>query len=175
MDMDIQILQPDSSYAQALSELGSRLFADTFGDDNPPEDLTAYLESVYTPDIQRQELNDPSIHTYMAIGKDLTPVAFCQLKESKDVYDFVDDPNAIELSRIYVDKRYAGKGIGKKLLAECISKATEIGKKTIWLGVWEFNPHAIKFYKGHGFRKVGTHTFRVGSKLDTDEVMIKQL
>ncbi|KAG0749197.1 hypothetical protein G6F57_009714 [Rhizopus arrhizus] len=173
--MSIKILQPDSSYSQVLSELGGRLFADTFGDDNPPEDMKAFLESTYTPEIQFKELNDPSIHTYMAFDEENTPVAFCQLKESKDVYDFVGDPEAVELSRIYVDKRYAGKGIGKKLLAECLSKTRQLGKKTIWLGVWEFNPSAIKFYESQGFRKVGSHTFKVGNKLDTDEIMVKNL
>ncbi|KAI8142191.1 acyl-CoA N-acyltransferase [Fennellomyces sp. T-0311] len=175
--MDVKIVQPDATYAKALSELGARLFSDTFSDDNPPDDLKAFLDSTYSPEIQTQELNNPDMYTYMVYdaSNETVPVAFCQLRQSSNVYDFVGDPEAIELQRIYVDKRCAGKGIGKKLLNECIAKAKELGKKTIWLGVWEFNPSAIKFYESQGFRKVGSHTFKIGDKLDTDEIMIKTL
>jgi ribosomal protein S18 acetylase RimI-like enzyme len=170
--MTIKMLQIDSSYASTLSEIGAKLFTETFGDSNTPEDLKEYLESAYTPEIQTRELNDPSIYTYMVFDDEDKPIAYCQLRQNKTVYDFVGDPEAIELWRIYVDKRYAGKGIGKKMLTQCISKAKELGKKTIWLGVWEFNPSAIRFYKSQGFRKVGAHTFKLGDKLDTDEIMI---
>lgn len=173
--MDIKIIKPDATYAETLSKLGARLFADTFGEDNPPDDLQSYLDSAYKPEIQTKELNDPTITTFMAFDQDNQPVAFCQLRQNKDVYDFVGDPDAIELQRIYVDKRCAGKGVGKKLLAECVTTATKLGKKTIWLGVWEHNPNAIKFYEKQGFHKVGAHTFKVGNKLDTDHIMIRSL
>ncbi|KAI8090091.1 acyl-CoA N-acyltransferase [Gilbertella persicaria] len=173
--MDIKILNVDVSYAKTLSELAGKLFLETFADHNPPEELEAFLKSTYTPEIQTEELNDPTMYTYMAFDQDNTPIAFCQLKQSKDVYDFIDDPEAIELKRIYVAKHCAGKGVGKKLLAECLSKAKELNKKTMWLGVWEFNPTAIKFYQSQGFRKVGTHIFKVGNKEDTDEIMVKDL
>ncbi|OBZ82847.1 Protease synthase and sporulation negative regulatory protein PAI 1 [Choanephora cucurbitarum] len=111
----------------------------------------------------------------MAFTHEDKPVAFCQLKSNGKVYDFVGDNNAIELARIYVDKQCAGQGVGKKLMDTCFKKARNLGKKTIWLGVWEENLKAIEFYKKHGFRKVGSHTFKIGNKLDTDEIMVKTL
>ncbi|KAI8373386.1 acyl-CoA N-acyltransferase [Choanephora cucurbitarum] len=173
--MEVKIMQPDSTYAQALSELGSKIFCDTFGDDNPPDDLQEFLNTTYTPELQTIELNDPSIYTYMAFNHENKPVAFCQLKSNGKVYDFVGDDDAIELARIYVDKQCAGQGVGKKLMVTCFEKARKLGKKTIWLGVWEENLKAIEFYKKHGFRKVGSHTFKIGNKLDTDEIMVKTL
>ena len=175
--MDIKIVHPDATYAAVLAELGARLFAETFSDDNPPDDLKSFLESTYTLEIQTQELNNPNVYTYMAYDAkdDTVPLAFCQLRQNKKVYEFRGDPEALELQRIYVDKRWAGKGVGKKLLNECIKKAEELGKKTIWLGVWENNLSAIKFYRNQGFCMVGTHTFQIGDKLDTDEIMVKHL
>ncbi|KAI8081334.1 acyl-CoA N-acyltransferase [Halteromyces radiatus] len=173
--MNIKIVQPDSTYAQILSDLGRRLFSESFADYNLPDDLNSYLDDAYTPKHQLQELNNPSMHTYMAFDEDNIPIAFCQLRENKNVYDFINDPEAIELQRIYVDKRYARQGIGKKLLAECILKARQLGKETIWLGVWEHNPSGIKFYQKEGFFKVGSHAFRMGNKVDDDHIMIKKI
>jgi ribosomal protein S18 acetylase RimI-like enzyme len=172
---DIQVIQIDASYAQVLTTLGRKLFADTFGSDNAPANMEAYLDESYTPEIQHKELNDPKVWTFMAFDENHVPVGFCQLRQNENVYDFIGDPEAIELQRIYVDKKTAGKGVGGKLMASCIAKAKELNKKTMWLGVWEFNPTAIKFYSNRGFYKVGSHIFKVGDQEDTDNIMILKL
>jgi ribosomal protein S18 acetylase RimI-like enzyme len=47
-------------------------------------------------------------------------------------------------------------------------------KKTlVWLGVWEFNPRAIKFYTRYGFKKVGVHPFVLGNDVQNDWLMAK--
>ncbi|KAJ8652440.1 hypothetical protein O0I10_011907 [Lichtheimia ornata] len=175
--MDTKIVKLDATYAKILSELGARLFTDAFAKNNTPEDLALYLDSTYRPEIQAKELNDPAVTTYMAFDQESNqPVAFCQMRQTQHVYDFVGHPeDAIELQRIYVDKQRAGMGLGKKLLAECVAMATKMGKKTMWLGVYEHNPDAIKFYAKQGFYKVGAHTFKLGNKLETDHIMIKSL
>ncbi|CEP17186.1 hypothetical protein [Parasitella parasitica] len=172
---DIQVIRVDASYAHVLSTLGRRLFADTFGPDNAPANMEAYLDESYRPEIQEKELKDPKVYTFMAFDENQVPVGFCQLRENEKVYDFIGDPEAIELQRIYVDKACAGKGIGGKLMALCLAKARELNKKTMWLGVWEFNPTAIKFYTNKGFYKVGSHIFKVGDQEDTDNIMILKL
>ena len=45
----------------------------------------------------------------------------------------------------------------------------------IWLGVWEQNPRAIAFYTKWGFVEVGAQTFRLGSDLQRDLVMAREL
>lgn len=171
---NINVRVIDASHAQVLSDLGRRLFADTFAADNKPANIEAFLNDAYTLNHQQRELNDASMHTFMAFDKDV-PVGFSQLRENEDVYDFVGDKEAIELQRIYVDKAYAGQGIGKTLLNACLQKAKELNKNTMWLGVWEFNPNAIKFYERQGFQTVGSHIFKVGEQEDTDNVMVKKL
>lgn len=171
----VSVKQIDASYAETLSKLGARLFSDTFSSDNKPENMEAYIAESYAPDIQTKELNDPAMTTFMAFNDDNEPVAFCQLRQNKDVYDFVGDADAIELQRIYVDKSCAGTGIGSKLMNACLDKAKEMGKKTMWLGVWEHNPNAIRFYERYGFYKVGSHIFKLGEQEDTDYIFIKKL
>lgn len=43
----------------------------------------------------------------------------------------------------------------------------------MWLGVWEKNESAIRFYKGLGFVLHGAHSFYLGDEEQTDLIMIK--
>jgi len=45
----------------------------------------------------------------------------------------------------------------------------------VWLGVWEENPRAIKFYKKNGFVEFDKHTFVLGEDEQTDILMKKIL
>jgi len=42
--------------------------------------------------------------------------------------------------------------------------AVELGKQSIWLGVWEQNHRAIRFYKKNGFVEFDRHIFRLGGR-----------
>jgi ribosomal protein S18 acetylase RimI-like enzyme len=48
-------------------------------------------------------------------------------------------------------------------------------KDNIWLGVWEHNHQAIKFYTTWGFEKFGDHLFLLGDDPQTDWLMKKEL
>lgn len=169
------IVHIDSSYAQTLTDLGKRLFRETFAAQNTPENMQAYLDENYRLDVQMKELEDSKMDTYMAFDENQEPVGFCQLTQNDKLYDFIEDRRAIELQRIYVDKRFAGKGIGKALFNKAIARAKELGRKTIWLGVWEHNATALKFYEYQGFYRVGEHQFFMGEQVDNDYIMIKSL
>ncbi|MFZ7101404.1 MAG: GNAT family N-acetyltransferase [Peptococcaceae bacterium] len=45
----------------------------------------------------------------------------------------------------------------------------------IWLGVWEKNESAIRFYEKKGFYAVGTHAFFLGEEEQRDFIMRKNL
>jgi len=68
-----------------------------------------------------------------------------------------------------------GKGIGQRLMAACFEYARNGAYDVMWLGVWEFNPRAQRFYEKNGFRIVGRHTFQLGSDPQTDLLMQKEL
>ena len=56
-----------------------------------------------------------------------------------------------------------------------IDIATEGKFDWIWLGVWEFNPRAQKFYQKWGFEKFSEHAFYMGEEKQTDWLMRKAL
>jgi ribosomal protein S18 acetylase RimI-like enzyme len=99
---------------------------------------------------------------------------YIKLNESEAQTD-INDPNSMELERIYLKQPYQGKGLGKTLLNYAVNIAAENDKLYIWLGVWEKNTKAIQFYKRNGFYKIDTHPFIMGSEEQTDFIMKKDL
>jgi diamine N-acetyltransferase len=172
--MEIEIILVNEEHAEILCGLGRKLFSETFSEYNTEENMKKYLDDSYQINIQKKELNDDCYKTFIAFDNG-EPIGFSQIRKNKKVYDFIDDKEAIELLRIYVDKKYIGKGIGKMLINRCLEEIKNMEKQTVWLGVWEHNHIAINFYKRNGFYEVGNHIFKVGDQEDKDLIMIKKL
>jgi ribosomal protein S18 acetylase RimI-like enzyme len=85
------------------------------------------------------------------------------------------DPQALEIERIYVDAKFQNLQIGKQLLQFAINKAIENNCEYIWLGVWDANDRAIRFYERYGFQIFSSHQFMLGNDTQTDLLMKKPL
>jgi ribosomal protein S18 acetylase RimI-like enzyme len=160
--------------AETLARFAERTFRDAFAADNQPGDMDAYCASAFTPDVMRGYLADASISTIVAVGADGALVAYAQLRDaaSDDVAP-MDEP--LELWRFYVDQVHHGRGVAQQLMAAVIDAARARGAGTLWLGVWEHNAKAQAFYRKFGFVVVGSHTFVLGSDVQTDRVMARSV
>lgn len=68
-----------------------------------------------------------------------------------------------------MDNAFIGKGIAKQLIDFAENYAKENNYEVIWLGVWEHNIRAKKFYEKNGFKDSGhTHPFPIGNTAQTD-------
>ena len=56
-----------------------------------------------------------------------------------------------------------------------LEAAAAQGIRTLWLGVYEHNPRARRFYARWGFVDVGEHVFLLASEEQTDRVMVRSL
>ncbi|MBT8300610.1 MAG: GNAT family N-acetyltransferase, partial [Maribacter sp.] len=101
-------------------------------------------------------------------GNDL--VGYLKLNVNEAQSDLKGE-DSIELERIYVVREFQGKGIGKEMLAYAKRLAAKTTKAFLWLGVWERNKGAIKFYKQNGFSKFGMHPYYVGKDKQMDWLM----
>lgn len=147
--------------AAALAELGARTFRDAFAAQNSAEDMDAYVAQTYGEAQQRRELEDPK-NVALVVERDGVLVGFAQLRHEQE---------KVEIARFYVDRTHHGEGIAQELMQRCVDVARERGAETLWLGVWEHNPRAIRFYEKCGFVDIGSHPFLVGSDLQTDRLM----
>ena len=68
-------------------------------------------------------------------------------------------------------KTYQGKGVGKLLYEKALYCARQKNADYVWLGVWEENHRAIRFYKKNGFAEFDKHNFKLGDDDQTDIMM----
>jgi diamine N-acetyltransferase len=155
--------------AELLSELGARTFAETFADANRDDDMARYLAASFNPEQQTAELADVDSSFYIAETAGIA-AGYAMLRCGESI-EGVTNNKPIELVRLYVSREYLGHGVGAALMENCLAEARRKGFRTLWLGVWEHNQRAQKFYRQWNFRDVGTHVFHLGDDAQTDLVM----
>ncbi len=151
-------------------ELISRVtFTDAFASQNNPEDFEHYLNTALTRERIAGELDHPHTSFYFVINNNKT-IGFIKINDAKAQTDIFDE-TSYELERIYVLSDYQGLGIGKWMLDKVIQLAQDAKKDYIWLGVWEENIGAIRFYENKGFIKFGKHPYYIGKDKQMDWLM----
>ena len=171
--MNCYLKQCTANDFDILRELSIRTYYETFAHLSTPEDMAAYLDDAFNIERFSKELDDADSAFYFLYCNEQI-AGYLKLNEAPAQTD-LNDPFALEIERIYIKSEFQGKGLGQFLMEQAISIATERRKKYAWLGVWEKNEKAIRFYKKNGFYEIGTHTFVMGEDVQTDHVMKKDL
>lgn len=172
---NLKIRRGDTGDAETLAPLAIKIFNDAFAANplNKPEDMRDYISTAFSLEQTRRELADVRMIFFIAEIEERM-IGYAKLIEHSPE-DSVSDENPIELSRLYVLKDFHGRGIAGKLMNECFDIARRKNYRTMWLGVWEYNFRAQKFYEKLGFCKVGNHVFQLGSDPQTDWVMERKI
>ena len=160
--------------AAALAEFAERVFDEVFSPGNDEGDMASYLNEAFGPDQQRAEITAPGSIVLLAEDAGGALAGYLHILASP-VPACVDDTSALELKRLYVDPARHSLGLGKRLLDDGLVRAKATGAKTVWLGVWERNFRAQKFYQREGFTRVGEHDFHLGSDRQTDWIMQRSM
>lgn len=156
-----------------LLTLSRKTFYDAFEHLNNPDDFEAYASKAFTREQLLSEINNPDSEFYFAILNN-EAVGYIKLNY-RDAQAEFQDADAVEVSRIYVLVSHQGKKIGNQLLAFAINKAIDNKMSYIWLGVWEHNHAAMRFYERNGFKAFSSHHFMVGNDQQTDILMKLEL
>lgn len=154
--------------AAVLAELAEAIFVETFAADNKPEDMAAYVSVTYGEAQQRAEIESAD-NVVLLAEVDGTLAGYALIRRLPDA------GNEIELSRFYIASPWHGRGVAQNLMREVEGAVRELGGSSIRLTVWERNFRAIAFYTKFGFRQVGTKPFILGSDVQTDLVMAREL
>tara|TARA_R110002049_G_scaffold13535_1_gene58989 strand:- start:372 stop:905 length:534 start_codon:yes stop_codon:yes gene_type:complete len=163
-------LRPCSiSDLEVLAKLGRRTFIEAFEKDNKPQDFKEYLKTSFGEDTLLKQLRDINSSFYF-IYRDSSLVGYIKLNENESQTD-IRDSCSMELERIYVLAEFQGQGIGEWIVRQVLSIAKAKNRLYVWLGVWEDNPKAIKFYQRMGFYKFGSHPYFIGNDGQTDWLM----
>ncbi|MEZ4963265.1 MAG: GNAT family N-acetyltransferase [Saprospiraceae bacterium] len=154
---------------EQLRQIAVETFTDTYGAMNTPENMRHYIAKAFNTDRLATELQSPLCQYWLAMSNGII-VGYVKVNFAGAQTD-IHDPRSLELERIYVVPAHKGKGTGSLLIEKVMEVAREHGLQNVWLGVWEKNEKAIRFYEKMGFQKTGTHQFVLGDEEQTDFVM----
>ena len=168
--MDITIREATLADAEQIADLSRQTFYETFAPYNTEADMEIFMRETFTREALIAEVGAPGNTFLLAFNKDQL-AGYARLREQPNDMTL----SSIEIARLYAATAMIGKGVGKALMQACIDFAREQQKKTVWLGVWEKNERAIRFYTAWGFEKVGEHDFVLGTDVQRDWIMEKQL
>lgn len=152
-----------------LLHMARTSFLQAFTAGNKPENVTAYLNEAFTLDQFEKEMANPA-STFLVAEMEGEIIGYVKVNQVPAQTD-VHDPDSLEIARLYVLEEHLGGGLGKRLLETAIDFAKQTQKKYLWLGVWEKNARAIRFYEKNGLRIFGSHPFPFGDEIQTDYLM----
>ncbi|WP_316792597.1 GNAT family N-acetyltransferase [Pedobacter frigoris] len=156
-----------------LQNIGRNTFFETFAESNTDEDMQQYLAVNFSLNKLSAELAENDSHFYIAFDGD-EAVGYLKVNAGQAQTELRED-HSLEIERIYVLSTHHGKKVGQLLYEQSLDVAGELGKSSIWLGVWEKNLKAIRFYEKNGFVAFDTHIFKMGDDEQTDLMMRKEL
>ncbi|GAA4271839.1 GNAT family N-acetyltransferase [Aquimarina gracilis] len=167
---EVKIVQVRLEDREKLVDIGYRTFYDAFGPPvNTEKNIQSYLQEKFTLEQITKELTNVNSIFFFAKLQDQI-VGYIKLNSNNAQTESVKG-NSIEIERIYVVKEFQGKNIGQVLFNKSLQVAREKNVDFIWLGVWDQNPGAIKFYERNGFKIFDKHPFVLGTEDQTDVMM----
>lgn len=171
--MELRFRKCTTQDLEELLRISRKTFIDAFEAVNEPEDFWAYMDKAFSRESLTEQLNNKNVHFYFAfLNDELT--GYFKLNEAGAQTD-INDKDSIEIERIYVLEEHQGKRLGQRFLEEITAIAKRKNAGYLWLGVWEHNTGAIRFYERYGFEKSGTHAYVLGNDVQTDWLMKKEV
>jgi diamine N-acetyltransferase len=119
-------------------------------------------------------LSTAPVRTFFVIEDAAGPLGYARLWEDPETPEFCLG-RAVELVRFYMARRAIGTGLAGELMEYVLRHARRNGFEEVYLGVWEKNGRAQRFYEKWGFAKVGEKVFLVGTDAQTDWYYLRSL
>ena len=157
MTPEISIRAATPADALCLGVLSMQVFLDTYatggiGPSVANEALARHGVAVYAG-----LLADADV-TLLVAERDGHLVGFSQVRSGVG-HALVPEAAAAELDRLYVQERFAGRGVGRDLLRHAEKAAAARGADTLWLTAWAGNARALAFYPRRGYENLGMTTY----------------
>jgi diamine N-acetyltransferase len=170
---ELKIRQAAISDIQIISALGITTCYEAYFELDPSRDLAEYCVNFFSLEKLNIEFEDAN-STFLIAEFDGKAVGYAKLREGKKI-ECLKDVNTIEVQRIYLLEKMKGKRIGESLMEKCLEIGREKGYKTLWLGVWDKNIAAQRFYEKIGMKNIGTTDFSDGKNEFINLVFAKEI
>jgi len=157
----------------ALQKIAKETFIEAFGPDNTQRNMDIYVAEAFNATKMAAEITNPNSQFYFLKIEEQV-IGYLKLNKGDAQTETVEG-NALEVERIYIQGIHHGTGAGQVLMDKAIEISMAGGYDYMWLGVWEHNPKAIRFYEKNGFSVFGKHTFLMVDDPQQDFLMKRDL
>lgn len=165
----IEIRKAALADLEAIQNISKQTFIETFAAVNTPENIENYVQESFNSEQLTSEINNADSQFYLATsGNEI--LGYLKINFGNAQTETING-NALEIHRIYVSQAFHGKNVGQLLIDEVKKIAQQTGVDYIWLGVWEENHRALRFYTKNGFVEFDKHVFTLGNEEQTDLLM----
>jgi diamine N-acetyltransferase len=176
----IEIRGAGAADAARLAELAAATFALACPPHTSAESIAAFIRDALAEANFVEYLADPERMLFVAVdARSGLPLGYTMLVFGEpgdaDVLASIGVRPTVELSKCYLRAEDHGRGVAAQLMAVTLDAARERGARGAWLGVNQENARAIRFYRKHGFDRVGTKRFLVGDRYEHDFVFERAL
>ncbi len=160
---------PESS---DLAALAARTFPLACPASATPSDISAFIQAHLNAESFAGYIADPRRQVSVAT-REANLIGYTMLifdPPADDVARQLTAAPTAELSKIYVDVIHHGGDVAAALLEDAVACVEDRGCAAVWLGTHQENVRAQRFYEKHGFLRVGTKRFHLGSRWEDDFV-----
>ena len=164
--MKLSLVKCEIKDLDDLIRISKSTFEAAFEHLNDPRDFRSYIQKAFSRDNLEMELSNPNSFFYF-VNCENELAGYFKINKAGAQTD-INDNYSLEIERIYVVKEFQGRQIGQWMISEIKSLASQEGIEYLWLGVWELNEGAIRFYRKNGFYKFGEHPYFIGKDRQTD-------
>lgn len=145
-----------------LGVLATQVFLDTYATEGIREAIAREVLEHCSTEATTERLADPHEHFIVAEQHEHL-LGFVELRFDAAPAPLPAEP-AAQVVRLYVLERFAGRGLGTRLLAQAEALAAAGGASRIWLTAWIGNARALAFYPRRGYEAVGTTQYEFGGE-----------
>lgn len=167
-------LRPAGSQdALSLSVLATQVFLDTYATDGIREAIAREVLEHCSTEATAARLADAQSH-FIVAEQDGHLLGFVELRFGAAPAPMAAEP-AAQVVRLYMLERFAGRGLGTRLLAQAEALAAAGGACRIWLTAWIGNARALAFYPRRGYDAVGKTQYEFGGERYENRLFAKGL
>lgn len=153
--------------------MGNRLIPAAHGNALLAADMNLYLQQSFSLVQVENELYQPATRYFLAEIKQRA-AGMVKINPSFPPLPGLGQ-RPIELSRLYLNPNWIGKGVGAALMKHALSQAAQANHDLCWLLVWTGNQRALAFYKHWNFTLASTMNYPVGQSQLPAHIMIHKI
>lgn len=150
------IRSAEASDAANLTVLRQQVWISTYATEGIRNEFSEYILAEFTIDTMRSALCDAQRAILVATLDDHV-VGYVEIGLNRPCP--IGDFAVPEIMTLYVLERFAGQGIGYRLLCEAERWVSDHGYRQVWLDAYHENTRALEFYARQGYRRIGISYF----------------